>query len=104
MKTCRFDITRRHDAAPKLPAETLPFTKNVIEISDEVTKLALRMLTERRDGSRRPSDLQERHGLPVAMLRALNHADPKSEVLSPIRAVRNDSAVAIMPPPFQVPR
>jgi hypothetical protein len=76
----------------------------VIEISDEVTKLTVWMLKERCDGSRRPGDLQERHGLPVAVLRALNHSDPESEVLSPVCAVRKDSAVAITPPPLQIPR
>jgi hypothetical protein len=62
------------------------------------------MLKERRDGSRRPGDLYERHGLPGAVLRPLNDADPESKVLSPVRAVRKDSAVAITPPPLQVPR
>jgi hypothetical protein len=76
----------------------------MIEISDEVTKLTLWMLKERRDGSRRPGDLHERHRLPVAVLRPLNDADPEGEVLSPVRAVRKNSAVAITPPPLQVPR
>lgn len=102
MDARRFDIRRWRDAVLELP-KTRPL-KNVIEISDEVPKLTLWMLKERCDGSRRPGHLHERHGLPVAVLRPLNDADPESKVLSPVRAVREDSAVAITPPPLQVPR
>ena len=103
MNACRFGIHRWHDGVLKLP-KTRPLIQSAVEISDEVAKLAVRMLEERCNGSRRPSDLQERHGLPVAMLRALNDADRQSEVPSPVRAVRKDNAVAITPPPLQVPR
>jgi hypothetical protein len=103
MNACRFDIRRWRAAVLKFP-KARPLTKNVIEISDEVTKLTLRMLKERGDRSRRPADLQERHRPPVAVLRPLHDADPESKVLSPVRAVRKNSAVAITPPPLQVPK
>ena len=97
----RFGITRRHDAVLELP-KTGPLVENVIEISDEVAKFTVRIVTERRNGSRRPGDLQERHGLPLAMLWALNNPGPESEALFAIRAVRKNGAVAITPPALQV--
>lgn len=76
----------------------------MIKISDEAAKLTAGMLEERCDGSRRPGDLQERHGLPVAVLRALNDADCEREVGPPVRTVRKDRAVAITPAALQVSR